>query len=103
LYVAANAGVDYLSLYGNAQGLIHCVGREELQSKEVASDKFGEVAVNPKGKGVVVCGSLGEVANDPSLRSGFDINQFGSQHDSRTDGLDFSSDTTGLDFFNGQW
>jgi hypothetical protein len=75
--------------------------REELQSEEVA-DKFGEITVNPGGKGVVVCGSLGEVANDPSLGSGFDINRFGTKLDSRRNGVEFSSDATGIDFFNGQ-
>ena len=43
-----------------------------FQSAEVEL-QFGSVSVNPAGKGVLVCGSLGEVANKPELGSGFDM------------------------------
>jgi hypothetical protein len=45
----------------------------ELQSPDI-EQQFGAISVNPGGKGVVICGSLGEVANKPELGSGFDLN-----------------------------
>mmetsp|Transcript_19333 Transcript_19333/g.27328 ORF Transcript_19333/g.27328 Transcript_19333/m.27328 type:complete len:1758 (+) Transcript_19333:76-5349(+) len=46
-----------------------------LQNSQLAS-QLGYVSVNPTGDAIVVCGSPGEVASDPSLGSGYDYNRF---------------------------
>lgn len=45
---------------------------------EPIGDTLSELAFNPGRQGVVVCGSVGEVANDPQLGSAFDVN-YGSK------------------------
>jgi hypothetical protein len=67
-----------------------------LQSAE-AELRFGSVSVNPAGNGVLICGSLGEVANKPELGSGFDMSVF-----DRIAGMSIEDDTTPFASFKGQ-
>ena len=50
---------------------------ENLRNDGV-EDEYGVVASNSAGKGVVICGSLGETAYDPTLGSAFDMNSLGN-------------------------
>ena len=56
-----------------------------LKSKSI-DDTLGKLEFNPGRQGVVVCGSVGEVANDPQLGAGFEVN-FGSNKLSPEDTL----------------
>eukprot|EP00538_Stauroneis_constricta_P006056 CAMPEP_0119562960 /NCGR_PEP_ID=MMETSP1352-20130426/22092_1 /TAXON_ID=265584 /ORGANISM="Stauroneis constricta, Strain CCMP1120" /LENGTH=2119 /DNA_ID=CAMNT_0007611481 /DNA_START=203 /DNA_END=6559 /DNA_ORIENTATION=- len=47
----------------------------ELQTDRIRNE-FGSLPINPNGNAVVVCGSPGEVANDPSVGSGFYVEAF---------------------------
>ena len=44
----------------------------DLRTEDV-EETFGEIMANEAGQGVVVCGSLGEVANKPELGNVFEI------------------------------
>ena len=79
---------EFMDIFHNQQVLYPLLGKlddvieyedlpETLRNDNV-EDEYGVVASNPAGKGVVICGSLGEVANDPTLGSAFDMNSSGN-------------------------
>ena len=65
-------------LLGKLDDIIPFEDMDEHYRQDAIREAYGEVKINPTGKRVVICGSLGEVANDPSKGSVFDINSGGN-------------------------
>ena len=77
----------YKLLYGQLGDVVPFRNLPRNLRTEAVDDAFGETIANEAGQGVVICGSLGEVANKPELGNHFEVvssHRFDWRYDTNT-------------------